>query len=318
MKCAAFWKHTNIRPGNRIYPCCRFKQSIGEFDGDLERVLDSAEYKELRRASTAGEWISGCEKCYYEESIGHKSLREEFNEKHYADSVNLEYLEIGIDNLCNMACDGCNSEFSTRWIAKEKKLYGKAESGYLESNDITSVPESVKKILFLGGEPLITDKHLSLLELHNKPHICDLVYNTNASIIPDAHCLDVWQKFRSVSFIVSLDGYGEVNERVREGSNWIENVNFMNWCVDNRYDFEVNTVIHKNNLFSLADLSDFLENYDCDWYVNVLTFPPQLDINTLEQETLDKFLETIEHKNIPNKKFISQHINTLGEINAES
>ena len=76
-KCSAFWKHTNLRPGDRIYPCCRFKNSIADFNGDIENILSIPEYKELRRASLAGEKINGCEKCYYEESIGHKSLREE-------------------------------------------------------------------------------------------------------------------------------------------------------------------------------------------------------------------------------------------------
>jgi len=310
MKCAAFWKHANIRPGNRVYPCCRFKKAIAEFNGDLDAVLDSAAYQELRRASTAGEAIAGCEKCYYEESIGHKSLRAEINEKYTADSSALEYLEIGMDNLCNMACEGCSSEFSTSWIQKEKKLFGKADNGYLENAQITSVPASVKKILFLGGEPLLTKKHLDLLALHPEPEKCEVVYNTNASVIPDETCENMWAKFSSASFIVSIDGYGSVNEQVREGSSWQETVEFMDWCIKNRYRFEVNSVIHKNNLFSTLDLANFLSEYECDWYVNVLTFPKHLDINTLDTQTLESFLKKLSNTDIPNRDFIISHINT--------
>ena len=50
MKCSAFWNHTNIRSGNRIYPCCRFKTSIGQFDGDIGNVLHIPEYKRIREA----------------------------------------------------------------------------------------------------------------------------------------------------------------------------------------------------------------------------------------------------------------------------
>jgi MoaA/NifB/PqqE/SkfB family radical SAM enzyme len=310
MKCAAFWKHANIRPGNRIYPCCRFKTPVDVFNGDIDSVLESDSYEELRRASAAGETISGCEKCYYEESIGHKSLRQEINEKYKSDTVSLEYLEIGIDNLCNMACDGCGSEFSTSWIAKEKKLYGKAENGYLDNKPITAVPGSVKKILFLGGEPLLTDKHLELLEQHSDPGSCALTYNTNASIIPNQYCLDLWTKFKSVDFIVSIDGYGDVNEKVREGSNWYKTVQFLDWCIDNSYDFEINSVIHKNNLFSILDLEAFVKSYTDRWYVNVLTFPTQLDIATLDDATLDSFLDRIQKHDIPNTNFIVSHINT--------
>lgn len=314
MKCAAFWKHTNIRPGNRVYPCCRFKKPVAEFDGDLKSVLDSPAYNELRRANENNKWISGCEKCYYEESIGHKSLRQEINETYNTNSVSLEYLEIGMDNLCNMSCDGCSSEFSTSWIAKEKKLFGKADNGYLDNKEITSVPESIKKILFLGGEPLLTKKHLDLLALHPKPSKCQVVYNTNASVIPDQACKDTWKRFWSTSFIVSIDGYGTVNEKVREGSSWQKTVEFMDWCLDHNYRFEVNSVIHKNNLFSTLDLADFLEDYNCEWYVNVLTFPEHLDINTLNNRTLDKFLEKLLNTRIPNRDFIIGHINTTRSI----
>lgn len=310
MKCAAFWKHANIRPGNRVYPCCRFKTPIDVFDGDIDSVLQSQSYEELRQASAAGETISGCEKCYYEESIGHKSLRQEINEKYTSDSVSLEYLEIGIDNLCNMACDGCGSEFSTSWIAKEKKLYGKAENGYLNSKPITSVPESVKKILFLGGEPLLTDKHLRLLEQHSDPGSCVLTYNTNASIIPNQRCLDMWTKFKSVDFIVSIDGYGRINEKVREGSNWNKTIEFLDWCIDNSYDFEINSVIHKNNLFSILDLEEFVKFYTDKWYVNILTFPKHLDINNLDTKILDRFTEQLKKHDIPNSDFLLGHINT--------
>lgn len=308
MKCAAFWKHTNIRPGNRIYPCCRFKKSIAQFDGNLETILDSQEYKELRRASENNEWISGCEKCYYEESIGHKSLRQEFNEKHDANEVGIEYLEIGIDNLCNMACDGCNSEFSTSWIAKEKKLYGAAKYKKLESRDITAVPASIKKILFLGGEPLLTDKHLDILNKHPAPANCEIVYNTNCSVIPDSKCENVWAKFKKTSFIASLDGYGEVNDEVREGSKWQECVNFLDWCVDNNFEFEVNTVLHKNSWHSITDLSEFIRQYTNQWFVNVLTFPPELDIINISEKDKTMLKQYVEKYNIPNSNFIINHL----------
>jgi hypothetical protein len=204
--CSAFWKHTNVRPGNRVYPCCRFKFSVFRFDGDLDKVLESTEYNKLRELSINGEKISGCEKCYYEESIGHKSLRQEFNEQYNADNVELKYLEIGIDNLCNMACDGCNSEFSTQWITKEKTLYGKAQYNYIHISDVISIPNSVEKILFLGGEPLLTNKHIDILNLHKDAKNCTLIYNTNASIIPNRLCLETWKEFKDIKFIVSMVG----------------------------------------------------------------------------------------------------------------
>ena len=60
MKCSAFWNHTNIRSGNRVYPCCRFKHSVATFDGDIDNVLHSTAYQDLREQSAKGQFIKGC------------------------------------------------------------------------------------------------------------------------------------------------------------------------------------------------------------------------------------------------------------------
>lgn len=306
--CAAFWQHTNIRPGDRVYPCCRFKSSIKKFDGNLETLLDSKEYTTLRNLSEQGKKIKGCEKCYYEEEIGHKSLRQEFNET-YGFEKKLTYLEIGMDNLCNMACDGCNSEFSTQWMSIEKEKYGKPLHGHLTVSDIKFIPPTVEKVLFLGGEPLLTDKHLSLLETHTQPENCHVVYNTNTSIIPNSHCTDVWSNFAKVSFIASVDGYKEANERVRSGSKWDQTVKFLEWTLVNGYDLQVNTVLHKNNLFEVFRLENFIKNFTPNWYINVLTYPTELDIKNASSLELEKFKVELEKSTIPNRDFIKNHLN---------
>jgi len=308
MKCSAFWKHTNIRPGNRVFPCCRFKTPVAEFTGDLEAVLHSKAYEQLRTKSENGEHIAGCEKCYYEESIGHKSLRQEFNEQYNTDSVGLEYIEIGIDNLCNMACDGCNSEFSTKWIAKEELIYGTAQNKYLDTETVTSVPSTVKKILFVGGESLLTERHLDVLGKHSNPEICTVIYNTNASVIPSDECLAQWRDFKRVHFIISIDGVGETQERVREGAQWQDLLDFVAWCETHNFEFEFNTVLHLNNCDNLDELIAFVKPYNRDWYINVLTYPKHLDIANHDRQTLEKLLSSYRTKDFPNKDYICNHI----------
>ena len=307
--CSAFWKHTNIRPGGRIYPCCRFKMSIGSTDGDLENVLNSDVYKMLRNRSLNNEKIVGCEKCYYEESIGHKSLREEFNEKYDTNSVGLEYLEIGIDNLCNLVCDGCNSEFSTSWRAKEIREQGSAKYDYLTVDTITSIPTTVNKILFLGGEPLITKRHLEVLKLVKDPSKVNLVYNTNAMYMPDLETESVWTNFKSVRFIVSVDGVGEVAERVRGGTKWTQVTEFVDYAYNN-YELEFNTVLHINNYQDISNIANYIKEYNADWYVNVLTYPKHLDIVNLDEEQKNKIIDDVLFYNIPNKDFIINHLDT--------
>ena len=200
MKCSAFWNYVNVRPGNRVYPCCRFKQSIAQFEGDLVQTINGPEYTALRSKSQAGEYIPECQKCYDEEALGHESLRMRLNNEYTSEMPQVKYLEIGMDNLCNLVCDGCNSEFSSSWIIKEKQLYGKPLNKKLTVSEITNIPSSIEKILFLGGEPLITNKHLSVLKLHPNPAMCNVIYNTNASFIPNLECELEWAKFKKVHF----------------------------------------------------------------------------------------------------------------------
>ena len=96
-KCSAFWKHTNVRGDNRVFPCCRFKKPVDTFKGSLEDILISDVYEELRNTDVSK--MPECAKCMYEEHKGRKSLRQKFNEAYDTDTVGLEYLEIGFDNI---------------------------------------------------------------------------------------------------------------------------------------------------------------------------------------------------------------------------
>ena len=40
-KCAAFWKHTNLRNSDKIFHFCRFKTPIGTVDGNVTKILHS-------------------------------------------------------------------------------------------------------------------------------------------------------------------------------------------------------------------------------------------------------------------------------------
>ena len=304
--CSAFWQHTNIRPGDRIYPCCRFKESIGIFNGDLDQVLFTDAYKDLREKNKNNTHIPGCEKCYYEESIGHKSLRQELNETYNTNEISLKYLEIGLDNLCNLACDGCNSEFSTSWIKKEEEIFGQSKYKLIETKDF-SVPNTVNKLLFLGGEPLITSRHYNIINTIEEKYLVDLIYNTNGMFIPEDEKL--LNQFKSVKFILSIDGYGTNNSVVREGSNWDKILDFVEWVISQKYKLQINTVLHRNNYFMLGDLYYWITENNFDWYINCLTYPRELDIVNLEDEEKQAMLAELELINVPNKEFIINHLN---------
>jgi len=302
-KCAAFWHHTNIRSNNRIFPCCRFKNSIGEFNGDLKEILFIDSYKDLRNKSLSNELIVGCEKCYYEESAGKKSLRQEFNETYKTDSVSLDFLEIGFDNICNLTCDGCWEEFSSSWGKKIMLLKSEIVKSTIE---IDTIPSTITKVLFLGGEPLMTTRHKKFLSLFSDLSKLTVIYNTNGTFLLDNETIKLLKKCKSVEFVVSVDGYEKLNEQVRSGSKWNEILAFINQILSLKFNISIHTVIHINNWFGLKELSEFVNSLDIKWTVNVLTYPKHLDIANVENK--EKCIELIKQLDIPSKEYIISHV----------
>ena len=304
-KCAAFWKHTNIRSDNRVFPCCRFKQPLQRFDGDLNIVLFSKEYDDIRARSERGDYISECSKCYYEESNGKKSLRQQFNEEYDTDSVGIEYLEIGFDNICNLTCDGCWSEWSSSWSIKLHPSLPKT-AHYKSINEVVNIPESIKKISFLGGEPLMTSRHYTFLSMIENPENIEVVYTTNGTFLLKDEVIKLLKKFKKISFILSIDAYGNLNDKVRSGSNWQDIIKFIEQLNSLDFEFSVNSVLHMNTWQGIADLENFVSELGVDWTVNVLTYPTHLDIATTTEPT--KIINEIKKTNISNKDYIINHI----------
>ena len=106
----------------------------------------------------------------------------------------------------------------------------------------------------------------------------------------------------------AVDGVAELNEKVRSGTKWTKVIDFLSWVQENKFDFEFNTVLHKNNFHGIFDLHEFIKKYNKKWYVNILTYPDNLDITNLSKQKLQEFLLKLKKYDIPNKQFIINHI----------
>jgi sulfatase maturation enzyme AslB (radical SAM superfamily) len=302
--CSAFWNHTNIRGGNRVFPCCRYKTPVQTFDGDLGKVLYSDEYESLRSDSLNGIRNSNCEKCYYEESLGKKSTRQWFNENYQGNSVELKYLEVGFDNICNLACDGCWEEWSSSWWVK-KNPEGKVVEGILSTSDFVNIPETIEKIVFLGGEPLITNRHRKFLQSFSDLSHLTVEYFTNGMFDLTQEDHKLLRKCKSVKFTVSVDGYRELNEKVRTGSEWNKVEQFI---TNLEYEKVVHTTIHRNNWHGLSEIYNWISINKYTWTTNVLTYPKHLDIINLDDSEKQKLLCILDLHVIPNTEYIKSHI----------
>jgi len=304
MKCAALYNHTNIRGGNRVYPCCRYKESVMHFDGDVGKIMDSYIYKKLR-TDMETDWLPGCGKCKHEEELGVESLRQRFNARYQMSNPTLDYLEVGFDNICDLTCDGCWEEWSSSWwVKKNPNLPPK--QGITSTTEFRNIPESISKVVFLGGEPLMTNRHRRFLESFDTLEHLEVEYFTNGmhKLVEDDY--ELLGQCKRVHFTVSIDGVGALNEQVRGGSVWSRVVKTLDEIADT-FDYTIHTTIHKNNWHGLPDLYEFTKKY-AKWATNVLTYPLNYDIINLEQCDKQKLLDILNVYDIPNKKYIGTHL----------
>jgi len=305
--CSAFWNHTNIRGGNRVFPCCRFKRPIQTFDGDVAAVLHTAEYDRLRQDSVNGIAIPECQKCYMEEELGKKSLRQEFNEQYGTDTIELKFLEIGFDNICNLTCDGCWVEFSSAWGHKTnpdvpKKLH------VMDTTEITQIPDTIERVIFLGGEPLMTNRHITFLNKIKDLAAVSVMYYTNGTFLLKPNEIQTLKKTKQTHFVVSIDGVDELNDRVRSGSKWTDILAFLQQLRDLNFKISIHSVMHLNNWYGFLELSEFIKIEKLEWTVGLLTYPTDLSIINLSSNNKQELRSILEKCEVPNKNFILEYL----------
>lgn len=170
---------------------------------------------DIRAVMGNDSWPKECHRCQATEP--NHSVRLDSIRKHSLLQSKSDYIILGgvLDNICNSACQSCNSHFSTKIGSLESTNYLRIENSSL----FDKIPwDDVVEIDINGGEPTASPNYQKLLErLPENVHI--LRVNTNGSrLLPNIeHILN-----RGILVIItlSLDGTGQVHDYVRWPVKW--------------------------------------------------------------------------------------------------
>lgn len=248
--CMMPWVGINIEPDSSVRPCCEFTRTdtLGNLKkNNLSEIWKSPDWKQLREQMLQGQAPRSCQSCYHKESLGRDSLRQYINREfahrvpeiavtHLGETGTLQlgYLDVRYNNLCNLTCRSCDSKQSSSWAQIHNQVYPNETIAHSLLtidhgqdqifDELTRHLSSVEKIYFAGGEPLIIEnfyKVLNILDADNR-HDVELIYNTNLTrlTLKDRNITDLWKKFKRVVVIASLDGMEQRGEYLRAGSNW--------------------------------------------------------------------------------------------------
>jgi organic radical activating enzyme len=242
--CILPWVHLCVRTDNTLKPCCRFlsdnpsnefKTTLDDINAIAEESMNSDYFKNIRNKMLNGEKIKGCQKCYTQEenNISNKlSMRQHFNNKISINAQSLDntfyktkYIEMSIDNVCNLQCRMCDSKFSSK-LQNRDKFLGNAVFKKLEPNfyKLSSLDLSeLEEVKILGGEPFITpnfEKFIDFLSVNSNLNNITLNIATNGTKIPSQKIIKKLNSFKNIFIHVSLDAYDTANDYQRMGSSF--------------------------------------------------------------------------------------------------
>jgi organic radical activating enzyme len=201
-------------------PCCHFPErvpldSIPEFRQKINNITD---------------WTPACSSCQRTESLstdlGHVSTRIRSFSDITEDSD--AYLELQLDITCNGGCVICGPWLSTFWQQHARKfdIHNISDNKIrIAANNVAEVLQTVdlqkcRRILFTGGEALLSSIDLEVIrQIKDKSNLV-LHYVSNGSVYPSAERIGFWAECKFVTIILSVDATAQQFEYNRYPLKW--------------------------------------------------------------------------------------------------
>ncbi len=354
--CLAPWIHAFQAPNGERRLCCHAQEFSKESitwskESSFEEYWNSEALKKIRLQMREGKAPQHeCQACLSNEATLIRPL-DSFNFARNRESQLLEEtqndgrfnglplsLDYRVRNSCNLSCRTCNPLFSSKIEQKTKNLtllhdnFDKdaAQKATLEWRQIVK-EAPIESCYFAGGEALIQPEHfkdLQILKETNEPKNIRLGYNTNLAFPLDnlLKRQSFYEDFHSVSLAVSIDGFGEVGEFIRDGLVW--NRFYQNIEIAKKSSFlrlsQFDITLTLPTLIEIESLAQFLIDQEITYnltqvlpggYATLLSplIIPKLDLSRLLNEKIEKLRSLNSSFLLPMISFLELILKTLSD-----
>jgi MoaA/NifB/PqqE/SkfB family radical SAM enzyme len=250
-----------------------------------DEIVNEEKLKQIREDILNNQPVTACTFCYQKEEqklisprqraiknfLEHedKIIQAVNHHKQERKIIPISY-DLRYSNLCNLECQMCSPKLSSS-IALRQGI----PNEFLKSEIDIDINENATDIYLAGGEPFLIKSFSKLLDrVINKS--CEIVINTNATILTD-HLMLQLDKFTNVSFVISIDGYNTLNEKIRKNSKWNDitaNIDILAKRYGGYRIFLVNTTVQKDNVNHLLELGTWIESMNITkWKLTILDSP---------------------------------------------
>lgn len=318
--CPLLFQHLATHPHGGVTHCCvaDHRNSLSSSrDGDrfynLNRdtvfdTMNSDSYKKARIEVLDGKKPRACMRCYSEEAKGMASKRTE-EIKNYPEytvevardatdsdgfmkDVQLEFVELRLGNVCNVACRTCNPASSSKWrndydALQKKTTFKLTTYDTMEGfrwperdgfwDDLLQHCDKVKTFYINGGEPTLIKEHFRFLERLVDLGKTDikLWYNINMTNMNDK-VIDLWRKFDHVKVSCSIDDLGDRNHYIRYPTKWSDvEKNFLR-LKNEGFEIDVTQTVSWMNYSTLGDFYNFFHREHGVWVHHNYVYDPDI------------------------------------------
>lgn len=308
-KCSAVDHGVTVYSDGTIGPCCKISNSYRK---PINELSNPDRFADLR-VDTAPDVCGVCTKA---EQRREQSYRNFFNST-ATDNTGIQFLDIRNTNLCNLKCRYCGPHYSHQWA---KELNNTIEIRTQDFTDYNNVlfTESLQWMYFTGGEPLIVNEYWETLErliAQGVSKNISLRYNTNLSTLKykDKNIFDIWNQFKNVELVFSIDAVGEPLSYIRSGSDWSRIKANLEEVITHNVDVCISPVVGVLNIWFLADLLRYAQSVGLTVKPVILSGPDFLGLGVIPDSLKDHALNTVTE--IEKLKVLSQsdinHIRAL-------
>ena len=304
------WTHMHLWPAGTTYPCCMSDPEfpIGNTQKQsLQEIWNGKELRNIRMNMLQDKPSKECRRCYELEENGMSTLRtgsignyahhwdkvEATSDDGSAGDVNMAYMDIRFSNLCNLKCRSCGPQFSSSWFEDHKITHG--DPGHPKilqvrdemksfMDELDPLLESVERVYWAGGEPLITKEHYNILDkwiaMDKRDVSMDYTTNFTQMYYKKKTAFDYWNKFENVRVAGSLDANHARGEYLRKNMVWSEVVQNRRTMIEQcpHVYFELTPTVSVYNVLNLPD-------FHKEWIEEGLLEPSNIRINILLDPT---------------------------------
>ena len=311
--CMLPWTHMHMWPAGTTYACCMADPDIpigNTQEQSIEEIWNGDRMKELRLNLLKGEKDPICRRCHELEDNNVWTLRKSSNsnfknhidkvketaEDGSAGDVNLAYMDIRFSNLCNLKCRSCGPLFSSSWFDDHVQMYGSVpHKKFLKVRDnminfmdeLDPLLDTVERVYWAGGEPLITDEHYKILDKwieRDKDVVMDYTTNFTQMRFKKKSIYEYWNHFKDVRVAASLDANHKRAEYLRKNMDWVQVVENRRTMLEQcpHVYFEITPTVSVYNVLNLPD-------FHKEWIEEGLLDPGNIRINILLDPTYMRF-----------------------------